>query len=46
MDTKVIIPFGWMSKDAKLILAARTLRTFAYGFLSVVLAISKVNWIQ
>ena len=39
MDAKVIIPFGWMSKDAKLILAARTLRTFAYGFLSVVLAI-------
>ena len=28
-----------MSKDAKLILAARTLRTFAYGFLSVTLAI-------
>jgi MFS family permease len=40
MDAKVIIPFfGWLSKDAKLILAARILRTFAYGFLSVVLAI-------
>jgi MFS family permease len=39
MDTKVIIPFGWLSKDGKLILAARTTRTFAYGFLSVVLAI-------
>ena len=39
MDTKVIIPFGWLSKDGKLILAARTIRTFAYGFLSVILAI-------
>jgi MFS family permease len=39
MDTKVINPFGWLSKDGKLVLAARTLRTFAYGFLSVVLAI-------
>ena len=28
-----------MSKDGKLLLAARTLRTFAYGFLSVILAI-------
>jgi MFS family permease len=39
MDSKVIIPFKWLSKDGKLLLAARTLRTFAYGFLSVVLAI-------
>jgi MFS family permease len=39
MDSKVIIPFRWLSKDGKLLLAARTLRTFAYGFLSVVLAI-------
>jgi MFS family permease len=39
MDTKVIIPFDWLSKDGKLILAARTIRTFAYGFLSVTLAI-------
>ncbi len=39
MDTKVINPFGWLSKDGKLLLAARTLRTFAYGFLSVILAI-------
>jgi MFS family permease len=31
--------FNWLSKDGKLILAARTVRTFAYGFLSVVLAI-------
>jgi MFS family permease len=35
----VIVPFGWLSKDGKLLLAARTIRTFAYGFLSVVLAI-------
>ena len=39
MDTKIIIPFDWLSKDGKLILAARTIRTFAYGFLSVTLAI-------
>lgn len=30
---------GWLSKDGKLLLVARTIRTFAYGFLSVVLAI-------
>jgi MFS family permease len=29
----------WLSKDGKLILAARVTRTFAYGFLSIVLAI-------
>ncbi len=29
----------WISKDGKLILAARSVRTFSYGFLSVVLAI-------
>lgn len=39
MDTKVIIPFGWLSKDGKLLLSARIVRTFAYGFLSVILAI-------
>lgn len=39
MDTKVIIPFSWLSKDGKLLLAAKMLRTFAYGFLSVSLAI-------
>ena len=31
--------FNWISKDGKLILAARMVRTFAYGFLSVILAI-------
>src|SRR6266487_2953039 len=39
MDAKLIIPFGWLSKDGKLLLAARIVRTFAYGFLSVILAI-------
>ena len=39
MDTKIIDAFRWLSNDGKLILAARTLRTFAYGFLSVILAI-------
>jgi MFS family permease len=34
-----LVRFHWLSKDGKLILAARTLRTFAYGFLSVILAI-------
>ena len=31
--------FNWLSKDGNLILAARMVRTFAYGFLSVILAI-------
>ncbi|MFL6441197.1 MAG: MFS transporter [Nitrososphaeraceae archaeon] len=39
MDSKVIVPFRWLSKDGKLLLVARILRTFAYGFLSVILAI-------
>jgi MFS family permease len=39
MDSKIISPFKWLSKDGKLLLAARILRTFAYGFLSVILAI-------
>src|SRR5579863_1488067 len=29
----------WVSRDGKLILGARVVRTFSYGFLSVVLAI-------
>jgi len=29
----------WLTKDGKLVLAARVTRTFAYGFLSIVLAI-------
>jgi MFS family permease len=39
MDAKIIASLRWLSKDGKLLLAARTLRTFAYGFLSVILAI-------
>lgn len=31
--------FEWISKDGKLLLCARIIRTFAYGFLSVILAI-------
>ena len=30
---------GWLSRDGKLLLAARILRTFGYGFLSVIIAI-------
>jgi MFS family permease len=30
---------NWLSTDGKLILLARTIRTFAYGFLSIILAI-------
>src|ERR671930_1733384 len=30
---------NWLSKDGRLILSARVIRTFAYGFLSIVLAI-------
>src|SRR5919198_2121370 len=39
MDAKAIISFSWLTRDGKLLLAARTIRTFAYGFLSVILAI-------
>ncbi|HEY7695126.1 MAG TPA: MFS transporter [Nitrososphaeraceae archaeon] len=31
--------FAWLSRDGKLLLSARILRTFGYGFLSVVIAI-------
>ncbi|MDE1842706.1 MAG: MFS transporter, partial [Thaumarchaeota archaeon] len=31
--------FEWISKDGKLLLGARIVRTFSYGFLSVILAI-------
>jgi MFS family permease len=39
MAPKGIIPFRWLSRDGKLLLVARILRTFAYGFVSVILAI-------
>ena len=32
-------PLGWLTNDGKLILAARMIRAFAYGFVSIVLAI-------
>ena len=35
----MIVLLSWLSKDGKLLLAARTIRTFAYGFLSILLAI-------
>ena len=31
--------FSWLTRDGKLLLAAKIVRTFAYGFLSVILAI-------
>jgi hypothetical protein len=31
--------FDWLTRDGKLLLAAKIVRTFAYGFLSVILAI-------
>ena len=33
------VRLNWLSTDGKLILLARTIRTFAYGFLSIVLAV-------
>ena len=35
----MIVLLSWLSRDGKLLLAARTIRTFAYGFLSIILAI-------
>ena len=34
-----MFPFGWISNDGKLLLAAKMVRTFSYGFLSIILAI-------
>jgi MFS family permease len=34
-----LVLLDWLSNDGKLIISARVLRTFAYGFLSVILAI-------
>lgn len=30
---------GWLTRDGKLIISARIVRTFGYGFLNIVLAI-------
>jgi MFS family permease len=35
----MLYSFRWISKDGKLLLIARILRTFAYGFLSIILSI-------
>ncbi len=37
--TPLLYSFRWISKDGKLLLIARILRTFAYGFLSIILSI-------
>ena len=34
-----LLLFDWLTKDGRLLLAAKMVRTFAYGFLSVILAI-------
>jgi hypothetical protein len=39
MGAKITDTFSWVSKDGRLVIAARMLRTFAYGFLSVILTI-------
>ena len=35
----MMLSLNWLSRDGKLLLSARIVRTFAYGFLSIVLAI-------
>lgn len=35
----LLLLFDWLTRDGKLLLAAKIVRTFAYGFLSVILAI-------
>jgi len=35
----ISLSFEWLSRDGKLLLTARTTRTFGYGFLSVILSI-------
>ena len=35
----MLYSFRWISKDGKLLLIARILRTFAYGFLSIIISI-------
>lgn len=35
----MILSLNWLSRDGKLLLSARIVRTFAYGFLSIILAI-------
>lgn len=39
LDDKMILSLNWLSKDGKLLLSARIVRTFSYGFLSIILAI-------
>lgn len=39
MKIKSSLSFKWISRDGKLLLSARILRTFAYGFLSIIISI-------
>lgn len=39
LEDKMNLSLDWLSKDGKLLLSARIVRTFAYGFLSIILAI-------
>ena len=39
MSAKVTLPLGWVSRDGKIIIPARGLRTFAQGFVAIVLAV-------
>ncbi len=39
LKIRLSLSFKWISKDGKLLLSARILRTFAYGFLSIVISI-------
>lgn len=39
LEDKMNLSLNWLSRDGKLLLSARIVRTFAYGFLSIVLAI-------
>lgn len=39
LDGRMILSLNWLSRDGKLLLSARIVRTFSYGFLSIILAI-------
>ena len=47
MGPKVIIPFGWLSKDGKLLLAAKNNKNICIWFSKCGSCnLSKVNWIR
>lgn len=39
LDDKMNLSLNWLSRDGKLLLSARIVRAFSYGFLSIILAI-------